>query len=194
MCLLLGCILLIATVVSFPLYRNAAFDRMLADEFNDYLSETGLWPCTYKMTVSAKNDRGGESITRMEKYFREMNDALGVTAKEQIYYYSLSKSSIASEWKRFDLGTDGLRLGFMSGLPEHAKIISGQMYSESGLAEDGAFEVVVNSNSCLVQFKVRIVCVCFIHSIFPCWSEMCISANTICAIINCPIVKDIHVT
>ena len=150
MCLLLGCILLIATVVSFPLYRNAAFDRMLADEFNDYLSETGLWPCTYKMTVSAKNDRGGESITRMEKYFREMNDVLGVTTKEQIQYYSLSKSSIVSEWKRLDLGTDGLRLGYMSGLLEHAKIISGQPYSESGLAEDGAFEVVV-SQDCLIN-------------------------------------------
>lgn len=150
MCLLLGCILLIATVVSFPLYRNAAFDRMLADEFNDYLSETGLWPCTYKMTVSAKNDRGGESITRMEKYFSEMNDVLGVTTKEQIQYYSLSKSSIVSEWKRLDLGTDGLRLGYMSGLLEHAKIISGQPYSESGLAEDGAFEVVV-SQDCLIN-------------------------------------------
>ena len=136
MCLLLGCILLIATVVSFPLYRNAAFDRMLNDEFNDYLSETGLWPCTYKMTMVAKNDRGGESIAKMEGYLQEMNDVLGVKTKESILYYSLAKSAMTSEWNRMDLGTDGLRLGYMSGLPEHAKIISGQMYSESGYSED----------------------------------------------------------
>ncbi|MBP5281486.1 MAG: ABC transporter permease, partial [Lachnospiraceae bacterium] len=150
LCLLLGCILLIATVVSFPLYRNAAFDRMLNDEFNDYLSETGLWPCTYKMTMVAKNDRGGESITRMENYLQEMNGVLGVTTKERILYYSLAKSAMTSEWNRLDLGTDGLRLGYMTGLPAHAKIISGARYSESGSSEDGAFEVVV-SQDCLIN-------------------------------------------
>ena len=149
-CLLLGCILLIATVVSFPLYRNAAFDRMINDEFNDYLSETGLWPCIYKMTMVAKNDRGGSSISRMEGYLKEMNDVLGVKTKEQICYYSLSKSGMTSEWNRMDLGTDGLRVGFMTDLPKHAKMISGEMYSESGKTADGAFEVVV-SQDCLIN-------------------------------------------
>ena len=36
-CLLLGCILLTATVVSFPIYRTAAYDRMLIDQFDDYM-------------------------------------------------------------------------------------------------------------------------------------------------------------
>ena len=40
-CLLLGCILLTATVVSFPLYRNAAYDRMINDEFENYISSGG---------------------------------------------------------------------------------------------------------------------------------------------------------
>lgn len=42
-CLLLGIVLLVATVVSFPMYRKAAYDRMLADEFTEYLEteETG---------------------------------------------------------------------------------------------------------------------------------------------------------
>ena len=31
--LLVGCILLVATVVSFPLYEKAAYNRMLQDEF-----------------------------------------------------------------------------------------------------------------------------------------------------------------
>ena len=34
-CLLLGIVLLVATVVSFPMYRKAAYDRMLADEFTE---------------------------------------------------------------------------------------------------------------------------------------------------------------
>ena len=42
--LLLGTILLSATVVSFPMYKEAAFDRMLQDEFENYLTEKGEWP------------------------------------------------------------------------------------------------------------------------------------------------------
>ncbi|MCR5499331.1 MAG: FtsX-like permease family protein [Acetatifactor sp.] len=150
MCLLLGCILLIATVVSFPLYRNAAFDRMIKDEFDDYLSETGLWPGMNSMLIIAKNDRNGESIKTMENAMNEMNGVMGVTEKEKIFYYSLSKAPLKSLWNRADLGTDGLRLGYMSNLPKHAKMISGEMYSESGITEDGAFEVVV-SQDCLVN-------------------------------------------
>lgn len=150
MCLLLGCILLIATVVSFPLYRNAAFDRMIKDEFDDYLSETGLWPGMNSMLIIAKNDRNGESIKTMENAMNEMNGVMGVTEKEKIFYYSLSKAPLKSLWNRADLGTDGLRLGYMSNLPKHAKMISGEMYSESGVTEDGAFEVVV-SQDCLVN-------------------------------------------
>ena len=150
MCLLLGCILLIATVVSFPLYRNAAFDRMIRDEFDDYLSDTGLWPAINSMLIIAKNDRNGESITTMENVMNEMDDVMGVEVKEKIFYYSVSKTAIRSLWNRSDLGTDGLRLGYMSDLPKHAKMLSGEMYSESGLTEDGAFEVVV-SQDCLVN-------------------------------------------
>ncbi len=150
MCLLLGCILLIATVVSFPLYRNAAFDRMIQDEFDDYLSDTGLWPAINSMLIIAKNDRDGASITTMENVMNEMDGVMGVEVKEKIFYYSLSKTPIKSLWNRSDLGTDGLRLGYMSDLPKHAKMLSGEMYSESGLTEDGAFEVVV-SQDCLVN-------------------------------------------
>ncbi|MBR3508086.1 MAG: FtsX-like permease family protein [Lachnospiraceae bacterium] len=150
LCLLLGCILLIATVVSFPLYRNAAFDRMIKDEFDDYVSEKGLWPAMNSMLMIAKNDREGKSIVKLENAMAEMDGAMGVTERERIYYYSLSKAPLQSTWNRTDLGTDGLRLGFMSNLEKHAKLLSGEMYSESGYSEDGAFEVVV-SQDCLVN-------------------------------------------
>ena len=150
LCLLLGCILLIATVVSFPLYRNAAFDRMIKDEFDDYVSEKGLWPAMNSMLMIAKNDREGKSIVRLENAMAEMDGVMGVTEKERIYYYSLAKAPLKSTWNRADLGTDGLRLGFMSNLEKHAKLLSGEMYSESGYSEDGAFEVVV-SQDCLVN-------------------------------------------
>lgn len=148
--MLLGCILLIATVVSFPLYRHAAFDRMLQDEFNQYVDETGLWPCIDQMTVAVKQDREGATVTKMENALQEIGNGLGVTDKEKIRYYTLVKAAVHSTMNRSDFWMDGIRLGFMSDLDKHAKLISGEMYSEKGITDDGAFEVVI-SQECLIQ-------------------------------------------
>ena len=43
-CLLLGSVLLIATAASFPMYRNAVFNRMLQDEMLSVITEEGRWP------------------------------------------------------------------------------------------------------------------------------------------------------
>lgn len=59
MCMLLGCLLLIATVVSFPLYRTAAFDRMLQDEMETWMTRQGNWPTMNVITLISKKD-GGE--------------------------------------------------------------------------------------------------------------------------------------
>ena len=149
-CLLLGSILLIATVVSFPLYRNASYDRMLLDEFDDELADTGIWPCMMQFMIAANKDKGGETIMKMEKVMDELNGVVGVGAREKVYYYSLSRSELTSSVNRADLNQEGLRLGFLSGLREHAKLISGRMYSDSGVDEDGVIEVVVGQD-CLIN-------------------------------------------
>lgn len=149
-CLLLGSILLIATVVSFPLYRNASYDRMLVDEFDDYLAENGEWPAMLKFMIMVQKDKNGETIGKMEKTLNELDGVLGVTGKEKVYYYSLSRAELASTTGRSDVNADGLRLGFMSGLPEHAKIISGRMFCDGGVDENGVIEVVV-SQECLIN-------------------------------------------
>lgn len=155
LCLLLGSMLLIATVVSFPLYRNAAFDRMLKDEFQNYLSENGEWPGRNTLVTISKKDRGGKAISRMEELLGGMYDRLGVTEKETIYQYSLAKVSAHSTMKRADAGELSLRLGYMSKLPEHTKMLSGEMYSENGIAEDGSFEVVI-SQACMVSSNLLV--------------------------------------
>lgn len=144
LCLLLGSMLLIATVVSFPLYRNAAFDRMLVDEFRNSLADTGEWPAKNRFITISKKDREGKTINRMEEMLGGIYEQLGVTEKETIFHYSLAKQSTHSLMKREDAEKMVLRLGYMSGLPEHTKMLYGEMYSENGLAEDGSFEVVVS--------------------------------------------------
>lgn len=147
LCLLLGSTLLIATVVSFPMYQTAAYDRMLRDEFANYLESEGRWPTMLFMTTISKKDKNGATINRMEELMGTIYDELGVTKKETISYYLLSKMETHSAMNREEIKDLPVKLGTLADLPEHARIISGEMYSEEGVDEDGNIEVVVSQTS-----------------------------------------------
>ncbi len=147
--LLLGSILLSATVVSFPMYKEATFDRMIQDEFENYLTEKSEWPGLLKFVMLSKKDAEGKAIGRMEGLMGQIYSDMGVQEKETVVYYSLSKTPLTSCMDRNDAGDISLRLSSMTNLEEHAMLLAGEMYSEDGLAEDGSIEVVI-SQSCLV--------------------------------------------
>ena len=153
LCLVLGSILLIATVVSFPMYRNAAFDRMLKDEFQNYLTEYGEWPAMQEMVIISKKEKDGATMARIESLLDGIYQQLGVTEKNNIEYYSLARVGAKSLMKNTE--ELYLRLAYMSDLPEYAQMISGEMYSEDGLAEDGSIEVVI-SQQCMVTSDLLI--------------------------------------
>ncbi len=150
LCLFLGCILLVATVVSFPLYQNAAYDRMLHEEFTNSFSETGVWPGLISMTVTSKKDKEGKTIRRMEELMGTIYNTLGVDEKESVFYYYLWRAEVLSTMNRSDMGDISVSIGTMANLDKHAKMLSGEMYSETGINEDGAIEVVISS-SCMVD-------------------------------------------
>lgn len=151
--LLLGSMLLIATVVSFPMYKTAAFDRMLQDEFAGYQAENSDWPAMNKMIIISKKDPKGSAIGRMEELMAGINQNLGVTEKETIFYYAVSKMEAMSTMKRDDAKEISLRMAMMSDLPSRAKVTAGEMYSEDGLTEDGCIEVVI-SQATMVSSKL----------------------------------------
>ncbi len=148
--MLLGCLLLIATVVSFPLYRTAAFDRMLQDEMDTWIAQQGNWPTMNEITLISKKDGGGKTIAKVESLMAEIYDKMGVRERETVYYYSLAKADISSLMNRSDDEAVSLRLSCLSGLPRHASLLAGQMYSEDGLDEEGNIEVVI-SQTCMVD-------------------------------------------
>lgn len=155
LCLLLGSILLIATVVSFPLYQTAAYDRMLRDEFQNALTDTGEWPAKLEMSVVSKKEAGGKTISRLEELNRGICGELGVTQKQTVSYYLMYKQDAHSTMNRTDVAEIPVRIGAMTELPQHAEIVSGEMFSESGLTEDGSIEVVV-SQSALVGLNLLV--------------------------------------
>ena len=155
LCLFAGILLLAATAVSFPMYRSEAFDRMLREEFRNYVSSEGRWPAVNSLVLISKKDAGGKSMVRAEELMGELCGMLEVTPLETIYYYSLAKEEARSLMNRDDLGKVSLRLGFLSGLPEHAKMLAGEMYSGEGVSEDGCLEAVI-SQSCMVESDLLI--------------------------------------
>lgn len=153
--LLVGITLLVATAVSFPMYRSAAYNRMLQDEFNAFFSENGEWPGKNCMVIISKKDNGGKSISKMEEFTAGIFEELGVKEKESIRYYSLASADADSLMNRDDVSKLEIRLGCLSGLEEHAEIIAGTMYSESGLTEDGDIEVLI-SEAAMVNLNLLV--------------------------------------
>ncbi len=154
LCLLLGCTMLIATVISFPLYEKAAFNRMFQDEFDNYLFSEGNWPgMTTFLEVSRRES--GSGITKMEQLMQELNEMLGTKEKETIYFYYLDDSDAVTDMKRDDIDYARVSMGFLSDLATHITMLSGEMYSETGLTEDGAIEAIV-SEECIVNRKLLV--------------------------------------
>lgn len=155
LCLLVGSILLIATVVSFPLYQTAAYDRILQDEFDNYVDSKGEWPAGFRMQVLSQKEQGGNTIRRMEELMQNLYGNLGVTARETVSHYILGGMDVHSEINRKETDNVKLRLSALSDMESHVELISGEMYSESGLGEDGCIEVVV-SQTALVKLRLLI--------------------------------------
>lgn len=154
-CLLIGSILLVATVVSFPMYRRAAFDRMLRDEFSQELAESGKWPCRVNMMVTSKPDENGAMVNTMEGLVAQLFERLGVTEKESIRFYGTIRREAESLMLREDMESVFLRLAIMSDLSEHIQMQAGEMYSEDGIAEDGSIEVII-SQECMVASELLV--------------------------------------
>lgn len=155
LCLLLGSILLIATVVSFPLYQAAAYDRMLQDEFTNYIASEGKWPAMNVLSVFVQKEPEGTTVARMEEAVSRICGDLGVTEKESISYYTMTETKFHSTMNRNDAGGLGVCLSALSGLPGHVRMLSGEMFSETGLTEDNCIEVVV-SQSAMVKMRLLV--------------------------------------
>lgn len=154
-CLFLGCILLIATVVSFPIYRSAAYDRMLNDEFINYLSSEGKWPTLIKGTVVSKRDAHGKTLAKVDEMPGKIYEELGVKEVNTFRMLNLATTPMSSDTKRADAQKVSTKLSCIDNVEDKVKILTGEMYSESGVNEDGAIEVIV-SQSALVDMGLLV--------------------------------------
>lgn len=133
-CLVTGILLLIATAISFPMYRSAALDRLVQDEFDQYLSQTGEWPAMNTLTFYYKKEEGVETLKRMNELLDKIHKEMGVEDKETITYFCTTRTAVHSTMERDDISDQELRVASMSGIEDHISLLAGEMYSESGFS------------------------------------------------------------
>ncbi len=155
LCLVAGIILFVATAVSFPLYKDAALNRMLRDEFSNTISKTGKWPAYTKFNVVIPQKGDPQEIFNAERAAEELYSRMGVTKKETVGFFTLGPSSVSSTMNRDDVTDVSVRIGSYSNLGEHVKILSGRLFSDEGMNEQGEVEVVISSDA-MVRLKLLV--------------------------------------
>ena len=148
--LLIGIVFLVACAVSFPMYRTAIFDNMVQEEFDQSYSLSGEWEALNRLEYTARQDEGGRTIQSIEHFVQELCEKLGVVEQETVTYYVTARAAAYSEMNRDDVSELPLRISFLSDLEDHIAILRGEMYSASGIDDEGYLEAII-SEACVVN-------------------------------------------
>ncbi len=157
-CLLIGNILLIAIAVSNPMYKRAALNRLLADEFDVYTEQNAEYPGILGYSFMRQNTDAEdlENFAAINELFENVEDELGIPMVYNVRTLLQVKSKATNMSGRPDLESSSddfkVQLACMTDLSEHISIVSGEMYGE---AEDGVVEAVV-SEAAFVELNLLI--------------------------------------
>ncbi len=142
LCLLIGNILLLAVAVSYPMYRTSSFQRMLTDEFEAYMEETGDWPASVSVSLYRNKGKEGVSYASLMEYINYVNSEFGVPIAEEIQFLNTSIMNAYPVVERAERITRQVRISAMSGIEEHVTLYAGR-FPESGLINGEYLEVIV---------------------------------------------------
>lgn len=142
LCLLIGNILLLAVAVSYPMYRTSSFQRMLTDEFEAYMEETGDWPASVSVSLYRNKGKDGVSYATLMDYISYVNGEFGVPIAREIQFLNTSIVNAYPVVERAERITRQVRISAMSGIEEHVTLFAGR-FPESGLINGEYLEVMV---------------------------------------------------
>lgn len=147
LCLFIGFLMAAGMMSTVPIYMDASLQRMLIKDMESYQLGTGNFPGIYAVSKTLP-----ESISLSEqlKYVGEMPQ----TVKERAEYIPMpigSEKTILIDNMQYlsKDGTNGkvstrVKIAAMTDFSEHINIISGRMYCDGGISEDGTVEAVLS--------------------------------------------------
>ncbi len=151
-CVLIGNILLIAVMVSQPMYRASAFQRMLEDEFTQYWEDTQKWPTGFQANEKVINKISVMKIEDTKMAVDRVIEQVGVPVKEYVIWYETNAMNGTANIIRDNQKTKSLQLSAVSDMEEHVEIVTGRLPSAQR-TEDGYLEVMA-SEAAMVQMDL----------------------------------------
>lgn len=153
--LLIGNILLIAIAVSHPMYQEASRNRMLTDEFSNYIEEKNKYPFVVDVTGMIRKSTGKSETAAVREFAEGASEYYGLPEISSICYRSLVASTAKSTTLHDGANSEQkISVASLAGLDEHATILTGSMYSDE-MTEDGYIEAVM-SQSAMVKFNLLV--------------------------------------
>ncbi len=153
--LLIGNILLVAIAVSHPMYQEASRNRMLTDEFANYMKDNNAYPMIIDVEGLTRKTAGKTDTKRIREFANTVGEQFGIPEVEKVCVRGLV-SAVATPTAMYDRSSKELKLvvGSMSDIDQHSSIVSGKMYSNK-ITDDGYIEAVI-SQSAMIESNLLI--------------------------------------
>ena len=153
--LLIGNILLVAIAVSHPMYQEASRNRMLTDEFANYMKDNNAYPMIIDVEGLTRKTAGKTDTKRIREFANNVGEQFGIPEVEKVCVRGLV-SAVATPTAMYDRSSKELKLvvGSMSDIDQHSSIVSGKMYSNK-ITDDGYIEAVI-SQSAMIESNLLI--------------------------------------
>ena len=147
LCLFIGFLMAAGMMSTVPIYMDASLQRMLIKDMEDYQVDTGEFPGIYSIEMPI---RAGTAVQSQLELIDNLPSAIGDRVRKTGISPANSKTVVYDNVLYLIRGgnIDGatstrLKMVAMTDLQEHITITKGRMYCEGGIAEDGAYEVII---------------------------------------------------
>lgn len=151
MCLFLGFLMAAGMMSTVPIYMDASLQRVLIKEMEEYQLTSGYYPGRYIVAASLPYGVSAQNQLQILDEAPRMTDD---QVKQVGIPVANSKTVVSDNLLYLGTGTSAsgssatrVRVAAMSGIEDHITMQSGEMYSESGIEEDGSYQVIVTESA-----------------------------------------------
>ncbi len=151
LCLIIGFLMAAGMMSTVPIYMDASLQRVLIKDMEQYQLQSGLYPGRYIVSadlplgVTVENQLA--LMNQAPKMVRDRINRIGIPVENSKTVISDDLLFLVHGENASGTNSTRLRINAMSGLEQHIDIVQGEMYSNSGIAEDGSYQVIVTEEA-----------------------------------------------
>ena len=147
LCLILGFLMAAGMMSTVPIYMDASLQRVLTKEMEEYQLNSGYYPGRYIVTRAFAI---GVDPSAQREYLSEFPRIVASEVSDVGIPVENHKTVVSDNLLYLSKGGAGstrVRITAMSGIEQHINMLQGELYSGSGIAEDGSYEVILNEDA-----------------------------------------------